>query len=92
MRLTSFASYMLILGSLVMYKFACICQRSTVWAYDKVLTPFKPYSTQIFDVSDDRRKVPQCLKTCLNPPRGRGGKRIGTLASEDVNYIKRINE
>ena len=23
------------------------------------------------------------IKTCLNPPRGRGGKRIGTLASED---------
>ena len=23
------------------------------------------------------------LKTCLNPPRGRGEKRIGTLASQD---------
>ena len=33
------------------------------------------------DVSD---KVTKCLKTCQNPPRGREGKRIGTLASEDV--------
>ena len=82
-RLTSFASYMLVLGSLVMYKFACICQQSTVWAYDKVLTTYKPYSTQILDARDDRHKVPECLKTCLNPPRGRGEKRIGTLASKD---------
>ena len=29
MRLTSFASYMLVVGSLVMYQFACIYQRST---------------------------------------------------------------
>ena len=26
----------------------------------------------------------ESLKTCVNPPRGRGGKRIETLASEDV--------
>ena len=75
MRLTSFASYMLVLVSLVMYKFAWIYQRSTGWAYDEVLTTYKPYSTLIFDAND--------VKTCLNPPRGRGGKRIGTLASED---------
>ena len=40
-------------------------------------------TTLIFDANDVTRKLAECLKTCLNPPRGRGEKRIGTLARED---------
>ena len=56
-----------------------------IWAYmyEEVLSTYKPYSTLIFDANDVSRKLADCLKTCLNPPRGRGEKRIGTLASED---------
>ena len=66
-----------------MYQFVCICQRGTDWAYDEVLTTYKPYSTFIYDANDVSRKLAECLKTCLNRPKGRGEKRIGTLASED---------
>ena len=45
MRLTLFASYMLVLGSLVTFTFAGIYQRSTGWAYDEVFTTYKPCST-----------------------------------------------
>ena len=87
LRLTSFASNMLVVGSMVMYQFVCICQRGTGWAYDDVLTTYKPYSTLIFDANDVSRKLAECLKTCLNPPRGRGEKRIETLASEDAGHL-----
>ena len=60
MRLTTFVSYMLVLGSLVMYKFACICQRNTGWAYDKVLTTYKPNSSNIFDANDISRILAEC--------------------------------
>ena len=40
-------------------------------------------NTSLYDANDDSRILDDRLKTCLNPPRGRGGKRIGTLASED---------
>ena len=75
---------MLVVGSLVMYQFLSICQPGTGWAYDEVLTIYKPYSTLIFDANDVSCKLTECLKTCLNPPRGRREKRIGTLASKDV--------
>ena len=84
LRLKSFASNILVVRSPMMYRFVCICQRGTGWAYDEVLITYKPYSTLIFDANDFSRKLAKCLKTCLNPPRGRGEKRIGTLASEDV--------
>ena len=41
-------------------------------------------ATSIFDANDVGGKLAECLKACLNPRRGRGGKRIGTLASEDA--------
>ena len=72
LRLTSFASYMLVVGSLVMYQFVCICQRGTGRAFDLVLIIYKPYSILIFDANDISRKLAECLKTCLNLPRGRG--------------------
>ena len=79
------------MGSLVVYKFVCICQRGTGLAYDKVLTTYKPYSTLIFDANDVSRKLAECLKTCLNPPGGRGEKRIGTLASKDDEEIELLS-
>ena len=33
------------------------------------------------------RKLADCSKTCINPPRGRGEKRIGTLAGEDGDAL-----
>ena len=78
LRLTSFASKILVVGSLVMYQFVCICQRGTGWEYDEVLTTYKPYSTLIFDANDVSRKLAGCLKTCLNPPRGRGEEKSGS--------------
>ena len=84
LRLTSFASNILVVGSLVIYQFICICQRSTGLAYDEVLTTYKPYSALIFDVNDVSRNLAEYLKSCLNPPRGREEKRIGTLASDDA--------
>ena len=38
-------------------------------------------------MKDVSRKLAESLKTCLNPPRGRGEKWIGTLANEDVRSI-----
>ena len=49
------------------------------------VTPLPGY----LDVNDVSLKLAECLRTCLNPPRGRGEKRIGTLASEDVLYIEK---
>ena len=48
---------------------------------DKTL---KYFDSTVFDAGDVCRILAESLKTCLNPPRGRGGKRIGTLASEDA--------
>ena len=45
--------------------------------------PHKLYSTLIFDANYVSRKLAECLKACLNPPRWRGEKRIETLASKD---------
>ena len=44
--------------------------------------PLTQYSTEIFDVGDVSCKITEYLKTCLNPPRGRRGKLIETLASK----------
>ena len=74
------------------FQFVCMCQQGTGWEYDQVLTTYKPHSTLIFDANVVSRKLAECLliKTCLNPPRGRGEKRIGTLASEDVKLMRFI--
>ena len=60
LQLTSFASNtgILVVGSLVIYQFLYICQRGTGWAYDEVLTTYKPYSTGtlIVDANDVSRK------------------------------------
>ena len=45
-------------------------------------------NTSIKDANDVSRILAESLKTCLNPPRGRGEKRIGTLASEDGHKWK----
>ena len=66
LRLTSFASYMLVLGSLVMYHFVCICQRGTGRAYDEVLIIYKPYSTLIFDANSVSRKLTWLAKMLLH--------------------------
>ena len=49
----------------------------------KYWATYKPYSPLIFDANDVCCILAECLKSCLNPPRGRGGKRIGAMASED---------
>ena len=42
----------------------------------------------IFDANDATRELAEHLKTCLNLPRGGGGKRIDTLASENDHSFK----
>ena len=73
MQLTSFVSYKLVSGSLVMYQFAFIRQWSIGSAYGKVFTTYKPYRTYIFDANGVSRILAECLKTCLNPQRGEEG-------------------
>ena len=49
------------------------------------------YITSDPQYQQNSRILAGSLKTCLNPPRGRGGKRIGTLASEDecIRFVKK---
>ena len=44
------------------------------------------FNTNIKDADLVSRILAESLKTCLNPPRGRGGKQIGALASEDGSH------
>ena len=54
------------------------------------MTPIPAYKMRTMSIAywiilgnDVSRILAESLKTCRNPPRARGGKRIGTLASKD---------
>ena len=61
-------------GSLVMYQFVCICQRGKGWAYEEVLTTYKPYSAMIFDANDADRELAEHLKNLPKSAKGRRRK------------------